>query len=69
MEIFLKAFQDSLNAADANYRPRISGWGEVNTAYGEALQKVMLGQKTGEEAMNDAQAKAVEVMKRLKYID
>ena len=66
---FLKAFQDSLNAADANYRPRISGWGEVNTAYGEALQKVMLGQKTGEEAMNDAQAKALEVMKRLKYID
>ena len=29
----------------------------------------MLGQISAEEAMNDAQAKAVEVMKRLEYID
>jgi len=66
---FLKSFQDSLNAGDANYRPRISGWGEINMSYGEALQKIMLGQKTGEEAMNEAQAKALEVLKRLDYID
>ena len=66
---FLKAFQDSLNAADPDYRPRISGWGEVNRSYGEALQSIMLGDKSAEEAMADAQAKAVEVMTRLGYIE
>ena len=65
---FLKAFQDSLNAADPDYRPRISGWGEVNRSYGEALQTIMLGDKAPGEAMADAQAKAEEVMKRLDYI-
>lgn len=65
---FLKAFQDSLNAADPDYRPRISGWGEVNRAYGEALQSAMLGEKSAQDAMADAQAKAEEVMKRLDYI-
>ena len=66
---FLKAFQDSLNAADPDYRPRISGWGEVNRAYGEALQSIMLGEKSAEDAMADVQAKAEEVMKRLEYIE
>ena len=66
---FLQAFQDSLNAADPDYRPRINGWGEVNRAYGESLQSVMLGKQTAEEAMADAQAKAEEVLKRLDYID
>ena len=66
---FLKAFQDSLNAADPDYRPRISGWVEVNRAYGEALQSVMLGDKSAEDAMASAQAKAEEVMKRLGYLD
>lgn len=65
---FLKAFQDSLNAADPDYRPRIAGWGEVNRAYGEALQSIMLGEKSAEDAMGDVQAKAEEVMKRLEYI-
>lgn len=66
---FLKAFQDSLNAADPDYRPRISGWGEVNRAYGEALQSIMLGDKSAEDAMSEVQAKAEEVMKRLDYIE
>lgn len=65
---FLKAFQDSLNAADPDYRPRIAGWGEVNRAYGEALQSIMLEEKSADEAMTGAQAKAEEVMKRLEYI-
>lgn len=66
---FLKAFQDSLNAADPDYRPRIAGWGEVNRAYGEGLQSIMLGEKSAEDAMADVQAKAEEVMKRLEYIE
>ena len=66
---FLKAFQDSLNAADPDYRPRISGWGEINRAYGEVLQSIMLGDKSAEGAMAEVQAKAEEVMKRLEYID
>ncbi len=65
---FLQSFQDSLNAADPDYRPRISGWGEVNRAYGEALQSIMLEQKKPEEAMADIQDKAEEVLKRLDYI-
>lgn len=65
---FLQAFQDSLNAADPDYRPRISGWGEINRAYGEALQTIMLDQQPADEAMTNVQAKAEEVMKRLKYI-
>jgi len=66
---FLKAFQDSLNAADPDYRPRISGWGEVNRAYGEALQSIMLGDKSAEDAMAEVQAKAEEVMKKIDYIE
>lgn len=66
---FLKAFQDSLNAADPDYRPRISGWGEVNRAYGEGLQSIMLGDKSAADAMTDVQGKAEEVMKRLNYIE
>lgn len=66
---FLKAFQDSLNAADPDYRPRISGWSEVNRAYGEGLQSIMLGDKSAEEAMTDVQAKAEDVMQRLDYIE
>lgn len=66
---FLKTFQDSLNAADPDYRPRISGWGEVNRAYGDALQQVMLGQMTAAEAMAGVQAKAQETMKRLGYVN
>lgn len=66
---FLKAFQDSLNAADPDYRPRISGWGEINRAYGEGLQSIMLGDKSAEEAMTDVQAKAEDVMRRLDYIE
>jgi ABC-type glycerol-3-phosphate transport system substrate-binding protein len=65
---FLQAFQDSLNAADPDYRPRINGWGEVNRAYGEALQSIVLSDSKPEQAMADAQAKAEEVMKRLEYI-
>lgn len=66
---FLQAFQDSLNAADPDYRPRISGWGEINRAYGEAIQSMILGEKQAEEAMGDVQAKAEEIMKRLDYIE
>lgn len=66
---FLKAFQDSLNAADPDYRPRISGWGEINRAYGDALQSIMLGDKSAADAMANVQAKAEEVLKRLDYIE
>ena len=40
------------NAADPDYLPRIAGWREVNTAYAEGLQKIMLGQMTATDAMN-----------------
>jgi multiple sugar transport system substrate-binding protein len=65
---FLKTFQDSLNQGDPDYRPRISGWSEINTAYGEGIQKVILGQLTAEDAMDEVQSKAESVLKRLKYI-
>jgi multiple sugar transport system substrate-binding protein len=65
---FLATFQKSLALGDPDYRPRINGWAEVNTVYGNALQQVMIGEKTPEKAMQDTQTEAVNILKRLQYI-
>lgn len=66
---FLATFQESLNLGDPDYRPRINGWAEVNSVYGNGLQQVMVGEKSAEEAMEDVQQEAVNILKRLGYID
>jgi len=65
---FLATFQKSLALGDPDYRPRINGWVEVNTVYGNALQQVIIGNKTPEQAMRDTQQEAVNILKRLGYI-
>lgn len=65
---FLKTFQRSLQLGDPDYRPRLAGWQEVNVAYGNAMQQVMVGEKSAEQAMTDLQEQAVEILKRLDYI-
>lgn len=66
---FLATFQESLQLGDPDYRPRINGWSEVNSVYGNALQQVMVGQANAEEAMNNVQEEAVNIMQRLGYIE
>ena len=51
---FLKAFQDSLNIAPPLYRPPFPAWPQVAERVGIALQEVLIGQKSAEEALNDA---------------
>ena len=66
---FLGTFQKSLALGDPDYRPRINGWSEVNSLYGSALQKVMIGEKSAEEAMAETQKEAVNILTRLGYIN
>ena len=65
---FLATFQKSLAMGDPDYRPRINGWAEVNSVYGNALQQVMIGKNTPEQAMKETQAEVVNILKRLQYI-
>lgn len=65
---FLKMFQESLRIADPDYRPRIQGWAEVNKSLGDGLNRIMLGQETAEESFKKVQSQAIEILKRLKYI-
>ncbi|NQT60295.1 MAG: sugar ABC transporter substrate-binding protein [Bacteroidetes bacterium] len=65
---FLATFQKSLSYGDPDYRPRINGWSEVNALYGNALQQVMIGEKTAAEAMKETQKSAVDILKRLQFI-
>ena len=66
---FLATFQQSLAVADPDYRPRIQGWVEVNDVYGAALQSVILGQETAEQAMRRVQSEAIEILRRHRWID
>ena len=47
---FLATFQGSLAVADSEYRPRYAGFTEINQAYGEAVNKVIIGVASAEEA-------------------
>ncbi len=66
---FLKTFEDSLAKADPDYRPRFAGFNEINQAYGEAVNKVIIGKSSAEDACEVLQEKALEVVRRFGYID
>lgn len=51
---FLKAFQDSLAAAPADYYPPFAGWPLMGDILGQAVQEAEIGARTPEDALNHA---------------
>jgi len=60
---WMKKFAESLNIADANYRPRFSYWREMGDRLGIAVQSVIAGEKDAQTAMDDAQKDISQLMK------
>jgi len=55
------AIQDALENGVA--RPRTLYWAEIENTMGELIQEALIGQKTAEQAMNEANAKLIEILK------
>ena len=51
---FIKAYQDSLNAAPADHFPPFAAWPIISRIMGQAIQEAEIGVKTPEQALNDA---------------
>ncbi|MCY3832793.1 MAG: sugar ABC transporter substrate-binding protein [Chloroflexi bacterium] len=51
---FIKAYQDSLNAAPADHFPPFAAWPILSEIMGQAVQEAEIGVKTPEQALNDA---------------
>ncbi len=51
---FIKAYQDSLNAAPADHFPPFAAWPLISEIMGQAVQEAEIGMKTPEQALNDA---------------
>ncbi len=51
---FIKAYQDSLNAAPADHFPPFAAWPILSEIMGQAIQEAEIGMKTPEQALNDA---------------
>ena len=65
-EVLLKypwypAIQDALENGVA--RPRTLYWAEIENTMGELIQEALIGQKTAEQALNEANAKLIEILK------
>ncbi|MCF7945740.1 MAG: sugar ABC transporter substrate-binding protein, partial [Spirochaetia bacterium] len=59
-----------LKYANADWRPIIPEWGEINGPYlGVAINQALTGEKTPEEAMNDIVEPVRNIMKRAGYIE
>lgn len=66
---FLKVYQDSLNAAPADYYPPFPAWGLVGERMGQAVQEAEIGEKTAEEALNDANEDIADILKEEGYLN
>ncbi len=51
---FIKAYQQSLNAAPADHFPPFAAWPLLSEIMGQAIQEAEIGIKTPEQALNDA---------------
>jgi multiple sugar transport system substrate-binding protein len=61
--------REQLKHADADWRPIIPEWGEINDqVLGVGLSEVLIGKKSAEDAMNDMVPKVRAIMKKGGYI-
>ncbi|OPZ88449.1 MAG: hypothetical protein BWY74_03131 [Firmicutes bacterium ADurb.Bin419] len=58
----MEKFAESLEIADADYRPRFPYWREMGDRLGIAVQSVIAGEKDAKAAMDGAQEDAVKLM-------
>jgi ABC-type glycerol-3-phosphate transport system substrate-binding protein len=65
---YTKVCAESLQKADASYRPVFPNWNEMGDILGIAVQSVIAGGATAENAMNKAQADITAMLKNNGYI-
>ncbi len=65
---FTKAYQDTLDVSYPNYRLPIPEFREMGDRVGQALQEAVIGSKTPQEALDDAQADIEKLFKRAGYL-
>lgn len=65
---FLKAFQDSLAAAPADYYPAFAGWPLMGDILGQAVQEAEIGARTPEDALNNANQLITEMLQDEGYL-
>ncbi len=65
---FLKVYQASLNEAPADYYPPFPGWGLVGERMGQAVQEAEIGQKTPQQALDDANEDIAKILKNEGYL-
>jgi multiple sugar transport system substrate-binding protein/sorbitol/mannitol transport system substrate-binding protein len=66
---YTKVCLESLQQADAIYRPIFPNWNEMGDILGIAVQSVIAGGSTAEAAMNKAQADIMTMLKNNSYIN
>ena len=60
---FLKAYQDSLAVAVPEYHPPFAAWELIGQRMGQAVQEAEIGEKTPEEALNDANENMAQILR------
>ncbi len=64
-----KVLAEQLHYANPDWRPIIPEWGEINEMLGIAINQVLTGDKTPEQAMRDVEQPIRDVMQRAGYYD
>ena len=59
---YYDALDEALQYVDADYRPRFPKWREMGDQLGIAVESVIAGEKTAEEAMNEVQAEIEKIL-------
>ncbi|TIX07083.1 MAG: sugar ABC transporter substrate-binding protein [Mesorhizobium sp.] len=65
---FAATYAETLRGAPEWYYPRIPEFKEIGDRLGRALQEAVVGSKSPEAALDDAQGDAVEIVKRAGYL-
>lgn len=66
---FVDAFRETLNIAPSWYRPAFPEWAEVGDRVALAVSEAIVGMKTPQKALADAQKDVWETLKRAGYLD
>jgi multiple sugar transport system substrate-binding protein len=62
-------YKQQLKYADPDWRPIIDVWGEINQLIGVAVNKVLIGEMTSEEAMASIKEPVRNIMAKAGYYD
>ena len=66
---FTQTYQDTLDVGDPHYRLPIPEFREMGDRVGQALQEAVVGSKSPQQALDDAQADIEKLFKRAGYIN